>query len=120
MKRSSALTGMALALAGVSAGRRAAGAQGSLASINVTTTPTESGMQVYYAQDRGFFKAGGLEAQVQAISNGGAVVSAVMSGATDIGESNVVSLAAAHGRGLDLVVIAPATLSTPTKFRRRR
>jgi NitT/TauT family transport system substrate-binding protein len=114
MRRSSALSGMVLALAAMSTGRRAAGAQAP-ASINVTTTPTESGMQVYYAQDRSFFKAVGLETQVQAISNGGAVVSAVMSGATDIGESNVVSLAAAHGRGLDLVVIAPATLSAPSK-----
>lgn len=113
--RRGALSAVLFSFTAVVAGSRAAGAQ-PLTSINVTTTPTESGMQVYYAAERGFFKAAGIDARVQAISNGGAVVSAVASGAADIGESNIVSLAAAHGRGLDVVIIAPATLYTPTKL----
>ncbi len=77
-------------------------------TLKVATTPTDIGSQVFYAQDKGFFKANGLDAQIQVISNGAAVTSAVMSGALDVGQSNVASLASAHEHGLDIVIIAPA------------
>jgi NitT/TauT family transport system substrate-binding protein len=80
----------------------------SLISIKVATTPTDIGAQPFYATDMGFFKAAGLEANTQVLSNGSAITSAVLGGAIDIGQSNIVSLALAHQRGLDIVVIAPA------------
>ncbi len=80
----------------------------SLTGIKVATTPTDIGAQPFYASDQGFFKAAGLEADTQIISNGAAITSAVLGGAIDIAQSNVVSLALAHQRGLDVVVIAPA------------
>jgi NitT/TauT family transport system substrate-binding protein len=84
-----------------------AGAQ-SLIGIKLATTPTDIGAQPFYATDKGFFKAAGLDADTQIISNGAAITSAVLGGAIDIAQSNVVSLALAHQRGLDVVVIAPA------------
>jgi NitT/TauT family transport system substrate-binding protein len=63
---------------------------------------------VFFAQDKGFFKANGLSADIQVISNGAAITSAVMSGALDVAQSNIASLAAAHEHGLDVVIIAPA------------
>ena len=80
----------------------------SLTGIKVATTPTDIGAQPFYAADQGFFKAAGLEADTQIISNGAAITSAVLGGAIDIAQSNVVSLALAHQRGLNVVVIAPA------------
>jgi NitT/TauT family transport system substrate-binding protein len=80
----------------------------SLIPIKVATTPTDIGAQPFYATDMGFFKAQGLDADTQIISNGAAITAAVLGGAIDIAQSNVVSLALAHQRGLDIVVIAPA------------
>jgi len=79
-----------------------------LTSIKLATTPTDIGAQPFYASDQGFFKAAGLDADTQVISNGAAITAAVLGGAIDIAQSNVVSLALAHQRGLDVVVIAPA------------
>jgi NitT/TauT family transport system substrate-binding protein len=92
----------ALPLAG---GRASAQA---LTPIKLATTPTDIGAQPFYAQEQGFFKAVGLDADTQVISNGAAITSAVLGGAIDIAQSNVVSLALAHQRGLDVVIIAPA------------
>lgn len=88
-----------------------------LATIRVATTPIDIGAQPFYAEDLGFFKAHGLTVETQEIANGGAIVAAVVGGSIDIAQSNVVSLAQAHERGLPLVVIAPAGMyswKTPT------
>ena len=79
-----------------------------LTKLTIATTPIDIGAQPFYAQDQGFFKAAGIDANIQIISNGGAITAAVVGGSVDIAQSNVVSLAAAHEKGLDLVVIAPA------------
>ena len=82
----------------------------SLIPVKVATTPTDIGAQPFYATDMGFFKAQGLDVDTQIISNGAAITAAVLGGAIDVAQSNVVSLALAHQRGLDIVVIAPAGL----------
>ena len=79
-----------------------------LTKLTIATTPIDIGAQPFYAQDQGFFKSAGIDANIQIISNGGAITAAVVGGSVDIAQSNVVSLAAAHEKGLDLVVIAPA------------
>jgi NitT/TauT family transport system substrate-binding protein len=79
-----------------------------LTGIKLATTPTDIGAQPFYASAKGFFKDAGLDADTQIISNGAAITSAVLGGAIDIAQSNVVSLALAHQRGLDVVVLAPA------------
>jgi NitT/TauT family transport system substrate-binding protein len=86
---------------------RSASAQ-TLTPLTLGTTPTDIGAQPFYASDYGFFKAAGLDPTTQVISNGAAITSAVIGGAIDIAQSNVVSLALAHQRGLDVVIIAPA------------
>ncbi|MGA2393616.1 MAG: ABC transporter substrate-binding protein, partial [Candidatus Lustribacter sp.] len=76
--------------------------------IIVASTPSEAGAEVYYASALGFFTQAGLDVDVRTIDNGAAVASAVAGGAVDIGQSNVVSIATAHEKGLPFVVIAPA------------
>jgi len=70
--------------------------------------PIDVAAQAYYAQDEGFFKARGLDVDVQTFSTGGAVFPAVVSGALDIGAGNFVALAQAHQHGVPFVLIAPA------------
>lgn len=86
-------------------------------TLKVGTTPIDVGAEVLYAIDMGFFKKHGLNVDVQLIDNGAAIASAVTSGALDIGQGNVVTLATAHDKGLPFVVVAPAALyssSAPT------
>jgi NitT/TauT family transport system substrate-binding protein len=106
-RRHAALTAALLGIAAVAAGTLSGGAQ-ALAPLKIATTPTDIGSQVFYADDRGFFTATGLDGQIQVISNGAAITSAVVGGAVDIAQSNVVSLAAAHEHGVDVVIVAPA------------
>jgi NitT/TauT family transport system substrate-binding protein len=91
--------------------------QPALTTVRIASTPIDVGAQVYYAQALGYFKDAGLDVQIQTIDNGAAIAAAVAGGAADIGQSNVVSLAAAHQKGLPFIVIAPAgtyTASSPT------
>lgn len=92
---------------------RPAGAQ-TPAALRVATTPIDLGAQVLYAQDRGYFKRQGLTVEVQFLDNGAAIASAVASGALDIAQGNLVTLATAHDKGLPFVVVAPAGLYTST------
>jgi NitT/TauT family transport system substrate-binding protein len=85
-----------------------ADSQTALTTIRVASTPIDVGAEVYYAQALGYFKAAGLDVQIQSIDNGAAIAAAVAGGAADIGQSNVVSLASAHQKQLPFVVIAPA------------
>lgn len=77
-------------------------------SITVATIPIDAQSQVFYAQDMGFFEEAGLSVEIQTLTSGPAIASAVASGAVDIGCSNVLSLATAHEEGLPFVLIAPS------------
>jgi ABC-type nitrate/sulfonate/bicarbonate transport system substrate-binding protein len=83
-------------------------AQATLVTLKIATTPLDVGAEAFYALAQGFFRDAGIDAQVQAIANGAAVAAGVASGALDIGQSNVVSIATAHEKKLPFVVIAPA------------
>lgn len=70
-----------------------------------------------YAQDRGFFKKYGLNAQIQFVINGEAAAAAIVGGSADIGIANTMSFAIAHEKGVALELIAPGALyvnSNPT------
>lgn len=81
-----------------------------LPTIRIGTTPIDAGAEPYYAQALGYFKAAGINVQIQAFANGAVLSAAVAGGSLDIGQSNVVSLASAHERGLPFVLVAPASL----------
>src|ERR1700722_10509091 len=83
-----------------------------LQTIRVATVAVDAGAEVYYAQKMGFFKANGLDVEITGLTNGAAVTSAVIGGAADIGQSNAVSIAQAHERGIPVVIIAGANRYT--------
>ena len=86
-------------------------------TIRIATTPIDLGAQVLYANDLGFFKRAGLNVEVSVLTSGSVVASAVSGGSIDIGQANIVALAAAHGNGLPFVIVAPAgyyTSKAPT------
>ena len=83
--------------------------------LRVATTPIDIGGQVLWAKEEGFLKKAGVDAEITLINNGAAIAAAVASGAVDIGQANLVSLATAHERGLPFVLIAPGGFYTSTE-----
>ncbi len=87
------------------------------ATIRVGATTNDVAQAVYYADALGYFKKAGLDVQIQTMGSGAAELAAVAGGGIDIGESNVLSLAVAHSRGIPVKFIAPAgeyVSATPT------
>jgi NitT/TauT family transport system substrate-binding protein len=109
-------TVLVLGSAAFGAARRPVRAQAPV-KIRVGVGVVESYSQGAYAQEMGFYKAAGLDADVQALINGGAITAAVLGGSLDIGTTNGGSMANAYVRGLPLYCIAPSglyTSSSPT------
>ena len=109
MKRSEAIVLAAGALA-MSARPAHAQTPGALAPIRIGALPIESMGEAYYGDDLGFFKRAGLDARVEAMSNSGTLVSAVISGTIDVGPTNCVTLAQAYAKGLPIYFIAPGAV----------
>jgi NitT/TauT family transport system substrate-binding protein len=103
MKRAVFAGGM-LALGAASAAR----AQSALPVVRVAMPPIDAASQVYYAQEKGFFKKVGLTVQILPINEGASVAAAVAGGTADIGQANLSSLCSAFLRGLPFVAIAGA------------
>lgn len=85
--------------------------------LNVVVIPADSAAEVFYAQDLGYFRAAGLDVHISQMTSSPAVISALVSGSVDIGNSVVGSAVAARSRGIGVRFIAPAGLylaSTPT------
>jgi NitT/TauT family transport system substrate-binding protein len=83
----------------------AASAQGPTLKLGVGMV--EANAQAYYAQDVGFFKQAGLAVEISQMRAGTAIAAAIVGGTIQVGVSNVVSLGAAHARGIPFVIIAP-------------
>ena len=76
-------------------------------AIHITTIPTDTGMEAYYARELGFFTANGVDATVDALPGGSAITAGVVSGSIDIGFANLLPVAQANARGIPLVIVFP-------------
>lgn len=88
-----------------------------LTEVKFAAIPSDIAAEAWYAENSGILKRFGLSAQITPLTNGGAISSAVLGGAADVGYSNVISLVSAKTRGLPITIIAPANLhvaSAPT------
>jgi NitT/TauT family transport system substrate-binding protein len=78
--------------------------------IHVGAGLFEANAGAYYALDNGFFKAVGLNVEVEPFTGSGPIVAAVASGTLQVGVANPLPLAIASEKGLNFVIIAPGTL----------
>jgi NitT/TauT family transport system substrate-binding protein len=90
-----------------------------LVTIRVGTPGADANAMVYYAQEMGFFRKLGLDAQITKLpkGSGSAVNAAVIGGALDVGEADVLSLSAAYEHGVGVALLAGSavyTSSAPT------
>jgi len=103
MRRSSLIASVA-AFALVASGSVAgpAVAQPVPVTIRVAATANDTYAEAYYAQERGAFAKAGLDVQISTFTNGATATQAVVSGAADIGISNVVQIATAVQKGIPI------------------
>jgi NitT/TauT family transport system substrate-binding protein len=93
---------------------RARGTAADLQAVRIVVIPTEVGAGAYYADDLGYFKDAGIDAEITSLANGNAATAAVISGAADIGFSNTFSLAIAHDKGLPVNILTGSDLHRST------
>jgi ABC-type nitrate/sulfonate/bicarbonate transport system substrate-binding protein len=79
-------------------------------TLRIATLTIDSGAACFYAQEEGFFARAGIDAQIQTVSSGGAIVAAVASNSVDIGFANIVSAAAAFTKNIPVVLVAPGSV----------
>lgn len=82
------------------------------AKMRIGIVATDVSAEPYYAEAGGFFKKAGIDVEIQALPNGGAIISAIAGGALDAGFANLTSAATAHQRGIPIALLAPATVYT--------
>ncbi len=78
------------------------------ATIRVGATTNDTSSEVYYAQERGYFKSRNLTVAIESLRSGAAIAAAVVGGSLDVGEQNMISGSSAHERGVPLTFITPA------------
>jgi NitT/TauT family transport system substrate-binding protein len=114
MDRKRALLRTGAVFGAVALGGRAARAD---VPVRIAALTIDASAACYYAQEQGFFKRAGIDAQVQTIASGGAIVAAVASNAVDVGFANLVSVVTAYAKNIPVTIVAPGSVdveSTPT------
>jgi len=90
-----------------------------LLGVRIATVPLDAGAEFYFASDMGFFDKAGVAASVDAVTNGNAILNAVISGTVNVGYSNILSLEVAFQKGAPITIVAPAAINIdahPTEF----
>jgi len=90
----------------------AAGAAGE--RVRIAAPALDSTALMFYADEMGFFKAAGLDVDVQAMPNGEAVTVGLTGNALEIGCSQAVSVITAFKRGLPVTIIASGGMQIPS------
>jgi NitT/TauT family transport system substrate-binding protein len=73
---------------------------------------TDASAEPLYAQGAGIFKKYGLDATITSYTGGGAIIAAIAGGSLDAGFSNITSAVQAMQRGIPIIGLAPANMST--------
>ncbi|HEV8022079.1 MAG TPA: ABC transporter substrate-binding protein [Candidatus Lustribacter sp.] len=107
MLRSAALC---LAAGGLLTAGRPALAQAVAPVVRIGAITIDASGEAYYGTETGIFANSGFTPQVTTLTNGAAIMAAVLAGDLDIGISNPMQVAAALARGIPVQMIAPAAL----------
>jgi NitT/TauT family transport system substrate-binding protein len=101
------LAGTGALLGAISLSGRCASAQ-SAAAVRIAGASTEGLCEAYYAEELGFFKRSGLNADVRVLPTAAPIAPAVASGDLHIGAGNALQVATAHAHNIPFVIIATA------------
>jgi NitT/TauT family transport system substrate-binding protein len=81
-------------------------------AIRVGALQWDTAAEVYFADGGGFFKKAGLNVDIQPFTSGSAALAALFGGSLDIANTDVVSAATAHSRGLPVTYLSPGCVFT--------
>jgi NitT/TauT family transport system substrate-binding protein len=109
----------ALRLAGASASlalvRALPARSQTLTAVKVGASLDDGLWPLLYAMHAGIFKDAGLDIQLQSLSNGAVLATAVAGGVVEIGKSSLMVLINAYARGVHFKLIAGAAMHTPSE-----
>lgn len=106
----------AASLGACGGGSGGSGAAGQAATVKVQDTAGVPSAFLEYGVKQGYFKKRKLTIKVKASQGGATVVPSVVSGDTDIGGSNVVSVLLAQSKNIPVKIIAPGTFTAKRDF----
>ena len=97
-----------LALAGAAvAAARPTFARADLLPLRAASSSNDEVTPFLYALDSGMFRHAGVDASIDRLASGSAIVAGVIGGQYDVGKSSMPSLLAARSKGLPLTLLAP-------------
>jgi ABC-type nitrate/sulfonate/bicarbonate transport system substrate-binding protein len=108
-RKAVSLLGLTAVAAATQRPRRASAA---LEPIRISGLLTEAVCPLYYGVKTGRFERAGIDVDYIASNSGAAAMAAVVSGAYEMGTSNLLSICSAHLRDMPIVVVAPQVLYT--------
>jgi NitT/TauT family transport system substrate-binding protein len=85
-----------------------------LTKIIVGGQITDDTTPILYALKAGLFKRAGLDVDLQKTTNGGTAIPAVLGGAFNIADANILNLAVANNKGIPLELVAPGIVYNGT------
>jgi NitT/TauT family transport system substrate-binding protein len=97
---------LASATAALALSTRRAGAA-DLLPLRAASSSNDEVTPYLYAMDSGMFAKAGIDAQIDRLASGSAIVAGVIGGQYDVGKSSLPSLLAARSKGLPLTLLAP-------------
>ncbi len=80
-------------------------------TVKLAYIPIGDCLQLYVAEDKGFFAQEGLEVAPMAMKGGAVIAPAVEAGEAQIGWSNAVSIIIAHAKGFDFAFLTSGAIS---------
>jgi NitT/TauT family transport system substrate-binding protein len=89
-----------------------------LTTLRIAVSPSDDDTApLLYAKGTGMFERAGLDVQIERLTSGSAIASAVAGGAIDIGKSSLLSIINAHQRGIPFSIVgACAMYNVKTPF----
>ncbi len=78
--------------------------------LRIAALPQDAGLEPLYAVNSGIAAKYGIDFDVQVLTNGGAIISAVIGGTLDIGSSNTLTVLQARDKGVPVIAIAPGAI----------
>ncbi len=102
------LSSVVLISSTASPARAAAGEAGQ--TVNVGYIPIGDCLQLYVADEMGFFKEEGIKVEKRAMKGGAVIAPALESGEIQVGWSNAISIIVAHSKGFDLQFLTSGAL----------
>jgi NitT/TauT family transport system substrate-binding protein len=112
--------GRFVAAAGAAAALAVAGkgiAAADLMPLRAASSSNDEVTPFLYALDSGMFRRAGVDASIDRLASGSAIVAGVIGGQYDVGKSSMPSLLAARSKGVGLTLLAPGgeySSTTPT------